>query len=170
MRRVLLLCALCALLSPAALAAQRTGSDADRRAALQARRDSLENEVARKFMERLTTDLKLDSDQRARVENVMKRSGMRRSELTRRSTALRGRLHRALRSDTTTAAEFQQLLVDHEALRAAEHDLWRQDQEELAAVLTPRQRVQFIISWAHFQETMREIMSQRRREQQSQPQ
>ena len=168
MNRVLLLSALCALLVPGSLEAQRT--DEGRRAAMQARRDSLETEVARKFMERLTRDLRLDTDQRVRVERVMARSSTRRSELTRRSGELRGRLHRALRSETTTEAEFQQLLTDHEALRAQEHDLWRQDQQELSAVLTARQRVQFIISWAHFQATMREIMSQRPREQPSPPQ
>lgn len=168
MRRMLLLIALL-LVSPVALQAQRTGSDDARRAAMQARRDSLENEVMQKFIERLAKDLRLDADQRAQTERVMKRSGIRRSELMRRSGELRGRLHRALRSETTTDAEFQRLLADHDALRAQEHDLWRQDQNELAAVLTARQRVQFIISWAHFQETMREIMSQRSREQRPLP-
>jgi Spy/CpxP family protein refolding chaperone len=169
MRRMLLLIALL-LVSPAVLEAQRTGSDDARRAAMQARRDSLENEVMQRFIERLTKDLRLDADQRAQTERVMKRSGVRRSELMRRSGELRGRLHRALRTETTTDAEFQRLLADHDALRAQEHDLWRQDQNELAAVLTARQRVQFIVSWAHFQETMREIMSQRSREQMPLPQ
>jgi chromosome segregation ATPase len=148
--------------SPAAVEAQqRGGSDDARRAAVQARRDSLEAEVVQRFLARLTRDLQLDAAQRAETERVLKRSSERRRALTREAGELRSRLHRALRSESTTDVEFQRLLADHETLRTREHDLWRQDQAELAAVLRPRQRVQFIVTWAHFQDTMREIMSQR---------
>jgi hypothetical protein len=154
---------------PAGLHAQRTQPDAARRAAEQARRDSLEAEISQKFLERLTRDLRLDADQRTRVERIMEGSGQRRRDLMQASLELRGRMHRALRSSTTTDAEFMRLLGDHETLRGREHELWRRDQDELAAVLSARQRVQFIISWAGFQETMREILSQRRQDDEPAP-
>jgi hypothetical protein len=156
---LLLLCA-----APALLVAQ-TPEDQARRARMEARRDSLEREVVQKFVDRLTRELKLDADQRAQTERVLTSSGVQRRELMRASGALRGRIVRATRNDATSDADFARMLTEHETLRAREHDLWRREQEELARFLTPRQRVQFIVQWAHFQDEMRDILSRRMREQ-----
>jgi hypothetical protein len=150
--------------TPSLLAAQ-TPDDQARRARIEARRDSLEREVVQKFVDRLTRELRLDADQRTQTERVLASSGVQRRELMRASGALRGRIVRAVRAETTSDADFARLLTDHEALRAREHDLWRREQEELSRILTTRQRVQFIMMWAHFQDEMRDILSRRMREQ-----
>lgn len=159
MRRIALVLVLLATSVATPVQAQRD-SEA-RRAALQAYRDSLETEVVHKFVTRLSRDLKLNSKQRATVEQVIRSGADRRHELMRASRDLQGRLIRALRSDDTSSDEFQRLLANHEALRRREHDSWTHDQQQLAAVLNPRQRAHFLLSWTHFQETLREIMSRR---------
>lgn len=161
MRRALLFWVL--LLLPAGLAGQQT--DASRRAQLEARRDSLEREVVQKFVERLGRDLAMSDEQGARTTAILLESGTLRRALMRESSALRSRLHRAARASDMTDAEYTRLLAEHETLRTREHDLWRREQHELSRVLTPKQRVQFIIAWAHFQDDMREIISRRMREQ-----
>ena len=161
MKRALLVAML--LLMPAGLAAQQTESS--RRAEFEARRDSLEREVVRKFVEHLANDLALTEEQGTRTTAILLESGTRRRALMRESSALRSRLHRAARASDLTEPEYTRLLAEHETLRAREHDLWRREQDELSRVLTPKQRVQFIIAWAHFQDDMREIISRRLREQ-----
>ncbi|HSK17708.1 MAG TPA: Spy/CpxP family protein refolding chaperone [Longimicrobiales bacterium] len=153
------------LLAPVAGHAQQSGTDQERRAAFEARRDSLEAEVVQKFVRRLGRELKLSSAQQSQTEQVLRQSGLQRRELSRASMQLRGRIYRAARSAETPEAEFVRLIAEHEALRVREHDLWRRDQEQLARILDPRQRAQFILSWAHFQDDMRDILSRRMREQ-----
>jgi hypothetical protein len=153
------------LLAPVAGHAQQTGTDQERRAAFEARRDSLEAEVVQKFVRRLGRELKLSATQQAQTEQVLRQSGLQRRELSRASMQLRGSIYRAARRDDTPDAEFIRLLGEHETLRVREHDLWRRDQEQLARILNPRQRAQFILSWAHFQDDMRDILSRRMREQ-----
>ena len=163
MKRLVLAAVL--LLAPVAGQAQQTGTDQERRAAFEARRDSLEAEVVHKFVRRLGRELKLSSTQQSETEQVLRQSGLQRRELSRASMQLRGRIYRAARSAETPDAEFIRLIAEHEALRVREHDLWRRDQEQLARILDPRQRAQFILSWAHFQDDMRDILSRRMREQ-----
>lgn len=165
-RAVLTLCL--ALLVPALASAQQRDStrrsDPARRAAEQARRDSLEVEIVQKFIGDLTNALKLDATQRGQIERALTESGARRRELMRTSGRLRGRMRAALRDANTADADFMKLLGEYDVLRAREHDLWRRDQDELARFLTPRQRTQFLIHWANFQERVREIIERRIRE------
>jgi hypothetical protein len=148
-----------------ATAGGRHGGDPAKRAAEQAKRDSLELEIAKKFMTQLTRDLKLDATQRSHVERVLQESGVRKKELARATSELRGRMSRAANDKNTADPDFQKLLAEYEQLRVREHDVWRRDQEELARFLTPRQRVQFLAHWARFQESVKEIADQKVREQ-----
>ena len=155
------------LFVPALADAQQAGPsrrDPARRAAEQAKRDSLEVEIVQKFIGDLTRELKLDATQRAEVERVLKESGARRRELMRMSGQLRGRMRAALRDENTADTDFATMLAEYDQMRAREHDLWRRDQEELARFLTPRQRTQFLIHWANFQERVRDIIERRIRE------
>jgi hypothetical protein len=162
MKRMLTATALFLMLMPAALHGQAT--EQSRRAELAARRDSLEAEVVRKFVHRLARDLQLDANQRAQTELVLRDSGVRRRDLSRASSQLRSSIYRAVRDTTTAAADFIRLLADYEALSSREHELWRREQDELARILDPRQRAQFLLSWVRFQDDMREILSRRMRE------
>jgi hypothetical protein len=162
MRRILVAALLLLASAPAVTQAQQT--EQARRATLDARRDSLEAEVVRKFVQRLARELELDPDQQAQTVQVLRESGVRRHELSRSSAELRGRMYRAARDTTTSAAEFIRLLAEYDALSSREHDLWRHEQTELARILDPRQRAQFLLSWVRFQDDMREILSRRMRE------
>lgn len=159
-----LLTAALLLLAPVAAQAQQTGTEAERRAALEARRDSLEAEVVRKFVEHLARDLSLTDAQQTQTVRILQESGLRRRALSRESSQLRSRIYRSARDTTTADAEFVRLLSEYDALRAREHDLWRSDQAQLARVLEPRQRAQFLLSWSRFQDDIREIISRRMRE------
>ncbi|HEX2167104.1 MAG TPA: hypothetical protein VHG09_07655, partial [Longimicrobiales bacterium] len=113
----------------------------------------------------LARDLEMTDDQRDQTERVLRESGLRRHALSRESSRLRSRLYRAARDSTTADAEFVRLLEEYETLRAREHDLWRQAQDQLARILDPRQRTQFLLAWARFQDDMREIIARRMRDQ-----
>jgi Spy/CpxP family protein refolding chaperone len=151
------------LLLPAAAQAQQSSPDPSRRAAMEARRDSLENAIMQRFLVQLTRELKLDDAQRTQTERVLREGAVRRRELMHASGDLRSRLHRALRSTTSTDAEFTRLVAEHETLRQRDADLWRREQDELARILTPRQRAHFLVQWVRFQDSVREIISQQMR-------
>jgi hypothetical protein len=158
-----LLIAMLLLVPAAAASAQQSGPDPARRAAMEARRDSLEAELLNRFMDQLTRELRLDADQRVRTERVLLAGAERRRELMRASGALRSQLSRALRDAATPDAEFTRLLAEQESLRQRENDLWRREQDALARVLNPRQRVQYVIQQARFQESVRDIIAQHMR-------
>jgi Spy/CpxP family protein refolding chaperone len=151
------------LLVPSTADAQQGSPDPARRAAMEARRDSLETAIMQRFIDQLTRELRLDAEQRTQTERVLRDGAGRRRELMHSSGELRARLHRALRSNTTTDAEFLRLVTEQEALRQRESDLWRREQDELARVLTPRQRVHFLVQYARFHDSVREILSQQMR-------
>jgi Spy/CpxP family protein refolding chaperone len=158
----LLLC-LVMLLAPGALHAQQGPPDAARRAAMEARRDSLENEIMQRFLASLDGELGLEAEQRARLDRALRDGAVRRRELMRSTGELRGRLHRATRAAGTTDGEFNRLLAEHETLRQRENEIWRREQEELARLLTPRQRAQFLMHWVRFQDDVRDIIMQQMR-------
>jgi len=159
MKAVLLFCALCVM--PVSVSAQqRTPPTAAQRAAYEARRDSLENVVVGKFVDRLARDLKLSAPERTQVEKVLAESGVRRHELLKASSSLRTKMRNATRDSATADAVFMTLLAEQDALRNREHQLWSRDQEEMARVLNPRQRVLFISAWSSFQDDMRRIVSE----------
>jgi Spy/CpxP family protein refolding chaperone len=151
------------LLVPVAVDAQQSAPDPARRAAMEARRDSLETELHNRFMDQLTRELALQGEQRARMERTLRANAGQRRELMHSSGELRGQLHRALRSAATTDAEFTRLLAAQDALRQRESDLWRAEQDELARFLTPRQRAQFVVQYARFQDSVRDILTQHMR-------
>jgi chromosome segregation ATPase len=151
--------ALLLALAPAALGAQQAGSaDASRRAVLEARRDSLENQIMARFIQQLREELHLDRRQVTQAERVMRDGAGRRRDLMRASSDLRSRMHRAVRDRTTTDATFAGLLAEHEALRQRENDVWRAEQDELGRIFSPRQQTQFLMLWARFQDEVRDII------------
>jgi Spy/CpxP family protein refolding chaperone len=161
--RLAVLC-LALLLAPAVLQAQQGPPDPARRAAMEARRDSLENAIMLRFLGSLDRELGLDADQRTQLERAMRDGALRRRELMRATGELRGQLHRATRSAGTSDAEFNRLLAEHDALRQRESEIWRREQEELARVLSPRQRAQFLMHWVRFQDEVRDILMQQMRQ------
>jgi Spy/CpxP family protein refolding chaperone len=161
--RLTLLALLPLLLLPGWAQAQQSAPDPARRAAMEARRDSLEAAIMARFLDQLGRDLSLEPDQRTQLERALREGALRRRELMRSTGELRGRIHRAVRSSATTDAEFARLLADHESLRQREAEIWRREQEELSRFLTARQRVQFVMHWVRFQDEVRDIIMQQMR-------
>jgi hypothetical protein len=133
-------------------------------AAYTARRDSLENDIVNKFIDQLTRELKLGAEQRTQTQRVLRESGLRRRELANATRELRSRMSRTARDPAATEADFNRLLMEFENLRGREHTLWQREQDELARLYSPRQRVQFIGKWTDFQESLREIVADRMRQ------
>jgi Spy/CpxP family protein refolding chaperone len=151
------------LLVPLATQAQQSSPDPSRRAAMEARRDSLEAAILQRFVEQLTRELRLDDEQQKQVDRVLREGAVQRRQLMQASGDLRGRLHRALRNSGTADADFTRLVAEHELLRQREVELWRREQDELARVLTPRQRAHFLVQWVRFQDNVRDIIMQHMR-------
>lgn len=126
------------------------------------RRAQLEGRVLRGFLDRTQADMAMTDAQRARIEEIMRGSAERHRELARTAAQLRRELRVAVENETTSEAEFTQLLERMAHLRAQEQSAWQADQRAIAAVLTPRQRAIFSLRWIEFQERMRAVMSQRR--------
>jgi hypothetical protein len=165
MARLAVALLLCTVLLPAASQAQQGQGPPDRarRAAMEARRDSLENAIMQRFLAQLDRELGLDAEQRTQTEHVLREGALRRRELMLAAGELRMRLHRGSRDRSTTDAAFVKMLADHEALRQRESEIWRLEQDELARILSPRQRAQFVMHWVRFQDEVRDIIMQQLR-------
>jgi Spy/CpxP family protein refolding chaperone len=124
-------------------------------------REVLEAQVFDHFMTRVSTEMRLSTAGRTRLEQYLKQSGAQRRELARQTVQLRRRLFEATRDSTSAEAEIDQLLREFAQLREREQELWNRDQAELANQLTPRQRAVFILQWMAFNERIRSIMQGR---------
>ena len=126
-----------------------------------ARREMLQRQIIRRFMDRVSMDLGLDAATRGKLEQQMRQSGEARRGLARNTAELRRRMIDATADTTTTDAEFKRLLSDMTSLRQREEDLWRSDQDALSKILTPRQQTRFVFMWLRFNEQVREMALQR---------
>jgi Spy/CpxP family protein refolding chaperone len=149
--RVGLLVALGSLVPVAAAAQQQAQQQAA------TRRGQLERQVLARFVDRAARELELDAGGRARLERVLRTSVEQRRALAEDATRLRQELSRALRDPATPDREFERLLAELAELRAREAGLWREEQEALAAVLTPRQRARFLLISARVNERIRAL-------------
>ena len=138
------------LLLPAMLPAQHPGPGG-------ARREALQGEVVRRFMNHVTNQLQLEQSVRGRLEQHLRASGEERRSLAQRSAEVRRQAMDALRDSSTNEADFRRLLSEMTALRQREENLWQADQETLSRILTPRQHVQFVFMWLRFNEQVREL-------------
>lgn len=145
----LLLCGL--LMIPATVQAQHPAPGG-------ARRQALQGEIVRRFMNNVTNQLQLDQGARSRLEQHLRASGEQRRVLAQRSAQLRREALDAVRDSAASEAEFRRLLDEMTALRLKEEELWKSDQEALGRILTPRQQVQFVFMWLRFNEQVRELV------------
>lgn len=121
------------------------------------RRERLETEVLERFVDRAARELALDADGRDRLGRVLRASAEQRRAIAEESRRLRQELARALREPSTSDGEFERLLDELAALRERELGQWRDEQRALADVLDPRQRAQFLVLAARFQDRVRDV-------------
>ena len=153
--KILRLVVLMALFTPLAATAQvgRPGGPPPRQV--------LERQIFERFMNRVSTDMRLDTQGRTRLEQHVRQSGQERRQLNQRAVQLRRELMNAVRNEQTTDAEMDRLLKQFNQLRAEEEALWVRDQESLARMLNPRQRAVFILQYMRFNEQIRDLLQQR---------
>ncbi|MGH7502990.1 MAG: periplasmic heavy metal sensor [Longimicrobiales bacterium] len=156
MKTTLLLVVLLAI--PSASLAQAGGRGGVRQ--MQSR-SQLEARVYQRFLEQSGRELGLSSDERSRLRTWLQDSQGKRRELTDHAEAIRRRLLQAVANPQTTDAEFESVLADLNELRDREHDLWRSDQHELAELLPPRKRAQFVVRLLRLQDAVRDLIQQR---------
>ena len=126
-------------------------------------RAQLEAQVFNRFVNRVTTEMRLDAGGRARFETHLRQMGEQRRVLAQQSVQMRRRLQNAVRDSTVADADIQRLLVDFSDLRRREEQLWQRDQETLDRMLTPRQRAIYILHWVQFNDRLRDLLAQQRR-------
>jgi uncharacterized membrane protein YccC len=136
------------LLVPAAAAGQQQPST---------RRGQLERQVISRLVDRAAQELELDAGGRVRLERVLRTSVEQRRAIAEEAARLRQELARALRDPATPEREFERLLNELAELRAREARLWREEQDSLAGVLTPRQRARFMLISARVNERIRAL-------------
>lgn len=126
-------------------------------------RAQLEAQIFNRFVYRVTTDMRLDANGRARFETHLRQMGEQRRALAQQSVQLRRRLQQAVRDTTVADGDIQRLLNDFADLRRREEQLWQRDQEALERMLTARQRAVFMLQWAQFNDRLRDLLAQQRR-------
>lgn len=147
---------LVAILAPAIVSAQ-----APRPGPQQQRREQLEAQIVQRFLDHAAVELKLDTNNRARLEQHLRQSAPRRRNLAQNTARLRGQMVRAVRDEQTPDAEFTRLIAEMTRLRDAEETMWKADQEALSRILTPRQHARFIVMWIRFNDQVRDMAMRR---------
>ena len=125
------------------------------------RREELESQIVQRFLNHVATELQLDTDSRARLEQHLRTTANRRRNLAQNTVQLRGQMLRAVRDESTPDPEFTRLINEMTRLRTQEDDMWKSDQESLSRILTPRQHARFVIMWIRFNEQIRDAAMRR---------
>jgi len=170
--------ALALLLVPAAARAQRPGPAAPAapvravdaggalhpgggRAPGALRRQQLQQQVFARFMDRAAQRLGLAPADRQRLEQVIRTNDVQRRQLAREARTVRQELAAASRDPATPQGEYARLLDEMSDLRGRDLALWRGEQAQLATVLTPRQRAQFMAMRLEFYELVQRMRERR---------
>jgi Spy/CpxP family protein refolding chaperone len=151
------LTALLALALPLGAAAQEGTPTRERRAPNEAQRAEMRERIQTRFLDLVTERLELDATQRTRVAAVLDQNSDRRREIAEDGHRLRQEAADLLRSDAPDAARAERILGELTRLREQELQLWRAEQDALAGVLSPTQRLELMAIQARFNERVRDV-------------
>lgn len=153
------LTALFALVLPSSAAAQvgTPAPQAGRRAPTEAERAEMRERIHTRFLDMVSERLELNATQRTRVAAVLDQNADRRREIAEQGRTLRQEAADLLRSDAPDDARAERILDQLTRLREQELQLWRAEQEALAGVLTPTQRLELMAIQARFNERVRDV-------------
>ncbi len=125
------------------------------------RRQQLQQQVFARFMDRAQQRLGLSPADRQRLEQVIRANEVQRRQLAREARTVRQQLNLAARDPATPQGEYDRLLGQVAELRQRDLALWRTEQAQLATVLSPRQRAQFMAMRMEFAELVQRMRQQR---------
>ena len=151
------LTALIALALPLGAAAQEGEPAGPRSAPSEEQRAEMRERIQTRFLDMVTERLELDATQRTRVAAVLDQNADRRREIAREGHRLRSEAAGLLRADSPDGARAQRILDQLTRLREQELQLWRAEQDALAGVLTPTQRLELMAIQARFNERVRDV-------------
>lgn len=121
------------------------------------RRAELAAQVHERFVAEAAERMRLDARGQARLADVLREYGERRQALAEEGLRLRRSLVAAVQSSATPDSTFRRALAQFDQLRMRELRLWREEQEALARVLTPRQQAEFAMLRARFAERISRV-------------
>jgi Spy/CpxP family protein refolding chaperone len=161
----LLLVLLIALSVPSAVlaqqGAQRPGVPPRGQRGALLNRVQMERQIVQRFARRMGTDLNLQAPASGQLEQILWSGTAQRREFAQQAMQLQRRLNQAVRNTATTDTEYETLLKEVNELRQREHDHWLRQEQELAKLLTPKQRALLTLRLQQLQQQIREIAENR---------
>ena len=142
---------------PPGASAQEGAPAGERRAPTEAERAEMRERIHTRYLDMVAERLELDATQRTRVAAVLDRNAERRREIAEQGRRLRQEAADLLRDDSPDAAQANRILEQLTRLREQELELWRAEQEALAGVLSPTQRLELMAIQARFNERVRDV-------------
>lgn len=127
-----------------------------------ANREALRQMVIQRFLQTFHDQAGLTADQDQKFRDVFRQAMQQRQYVQQQEQALWRALEGQMRPGVAANADSVTKLLDGIiAQRAAQVDLLRSENQQLAQFLSPVQRAQFAIMWEHFQQQVQEIMRRR---------
>lgn len=153
----IVLAAVLALALPVGVAAQEQGAPRaeGRRERSEAERAEMRDRIQQRFLDMAAERLELDATQRTRLASVLEQNREQRRQIAEEGMRLRREAADVLEADSPDRARAERILGELTRLRERELQLWRAEQDALAGVLEPTQRLQLMAMQARFNERVR---------------
>lgn len=160
MRKTIFALALVGALSvPAATMAQE--GERRRTPRTEQERAEMHERIRTRFLDMTAERLELDAGQRTRLGTVLEQNREARRTIAEEGMRLRREAADVLRADSPDAARAERILSELTRLRERELQLWRTEQDALADVLTPAQRLELMAMQVRFNERVRNLRHER---------
>jgi len=157
------LAAVMALALPIGVAAQEGTAprESRRRVISEAERGEMRERIHQRFMDMAAERLELDANQRTRLAAVLEQNDEQRRAIAEEGMRLRREAADLLADDTPDRASAERILNELTRLRERELQLWRTEQDALADVLSPTQRLELMAIQARFNDRVRDMRRER---------
>lgn len=120
-------------------------------------REEMRQRIEMRFLDMAAQRLELDANQRTRLGAVMQHAAAERRSIAEEGMQLRREAADLLRAGGGDGARAEHILTELTRLRERELELWRREQQDLAGVLTPVQRLEWMAMRARFTERVRGV-------------
>ena len=125
-------------------------------------REALRQMVIERFLQTFHDQAGLTADQDQKFRDAFRRAMQQRQDIQQGEQELWRALEAQMRPGVAANADSVNKLLDGiVAARAAQVDLLRTENQQLAQFLSPVQRAQFAIMWEHFQQQVQDVMRRR---------